>query len=94
MDGAGERCHCQRMDFGSPAPSCDDQSRILKRIQVSRDALAGQWHRVHVKQSGTKFKQSLIIAFAQLIQDEQARIVTKRAKQFAQTGIKWNAHAL
>jgi len=80
------------MNFGSSVPSCDDQPRVLKRVQVSRDALARQCHRVYVKQSGTEFKQSLIIAFAQLIQDEQARIIAKRPKQFAQTGVKWNAH--
>ena len=92
MDSAGERCHCQRVNFSSPAPSRDDQSRVLKRVQMSCDALARKRHRVNVKQSGTQFKQSLIIAFAQFIQDEQARIVAKRAKEFAQTGVKWDAH--
>lgn len=75
-------------------PAGADQARLLKCVEMPRDRLSAEGHIVVLNQPSAQLKQALIVPFLELIENDQPRVVAKRAEELAQIGIKRNAHIL
>ncbi len=73
-------------------PAGADEACLLKRVEMPCDGLSAEGHIVFLDQARAELKQALIVPFSELIENDQPRVVAKRAEELAEMCIKRNTH--